>query len=274
MRRGLVTLLCLGVAGQAAAAPPALLKDQLTISGRFELPRATVAPLKSGLSVADVKVAPDWAEAFKGKPDTVSPIVRQSFEASLRNFGYLADGQAAPVTLTIEPLQVTKEAAATTVVTRLTFAASGESEAARCLPASTQAKFKALAPLKSGDGQRAAGVLTMVAFAAVGVNAGQLMMSQFDAAKANNRALNARRVVAEGEGVSFSAKEADMLRFAASNATQLALADFIAQLGDSPCGKPEPAAEVAAASEPVVEPAAAEAPPEPAPPAQSAPPAT
>lgn len=276
----LAAALCLGLAGPALAATP-VQKDQLTVSGRFDLTKASAEPLKGGLSVGEVKVDSASISALKGKPDAVTAAVQQSFQASLRNFGYLAgETGAVPVSVTIQPLEVIKEKDSATAISRLAFKVTGDTPAARCVPATAEGRFKALKPESVGNSQRAAGILAVIAFAAVGYDAGQFMSGQFEAAKARDRAFNARRVVGQGEGVALSGKEADMLQFAAIHATQLAMADFIRQLGESPCAQPAPAEKTVATAdsptETAIEPVAVQTPvePAPAPAAQSAAPAT
>jgi len=250
-RRFLAVGLSLLVATPAFAGVP-VQRDQLTVSGRFEVARASNAPLKSGLTLSDVQVDGGVLAALGGKPALMKSAVQESMEASLRNFGYLGDATATPVAVLVEPLDVKKEQDSTTAVVRIDFKASGDSEAARCVPATAEASFKAIKPIhtSAGNGERMAGVVAMIAFAAAGYNAGQLMSGQFASAKAQDRAFNAQRVVGKGEGVALAGGDTDLLQFAVMHATQLAMADFIRQLGASPCGQPSPATTSAAVATP------------------------
>jgi len=238
----IATGLSLVLAAPAFAGVP-VQQDQLTVSGRFEVPKASGAPLKSGLTLTDVQVDPAVLAALGGKPALMKASVQHSMEASLRNFDYLGEATATPVTVVVQPLDLTKDKDSTTAVVRIAFKAAGDTDAARCVPANAEASFKALRPVhtSAANGERAAGVIAMIAFAAVGYNAGQLMSGQFASATAQDRAFNATRVVGKGEGVALSGKDADILQFAVMHATQLAMADFIRQLGTSPCAQPVPA---------------------------------
>jgi hypothetical protein len=162
---------------------------------------------------------------------------------SLRNFGYLAGPEAADaisLQVRLDPLEVTPDKDGVTVVARLRVEAPGGDRGA-CVPTAAEAKYRAVAPVHGGDGQRALGIVALVAFAAIGYNAGQLVSEQFQIAKADQAAANARRERIEGESVSPQPGDKQMARYAAVNATQLAAADFIRQLGRASCAAAAPA---------------------------------
>jgi hypothetical protein len=65
---------------------------------------------------------------------------------------------------------------------------------------------------------------------------GQWMAQNDQDAALKNAALNSRRQTAYGEGVSPSFDKTAQARFAATNATQLAIADYLAHLGRACAG--------------------------------------
>jgi hypothetical protein len=240
VRRALGLILCAAVAGPAWAAPPVFNPDPLTVSGRFELAKAAEGPLKGRLRLADAKATPDDAKVFMSKPEPFDAGLAAAMTASLRNFGYLAPPDAKDaiaLDLQLDPLEITPDKDGVTVVARLRAAPSAGAAAPACLPRVAEAKYRALAPVHGGNGQKVFGVIALVAFAAVGWNAGELVRSEFADANANQAAANARRERIEGESVSPQPGDKPMALHAAVNATQLAAADFIRQLGKA-CGVP------------------------------------
>src|SRR5690242_18466858 len=87
-RRAAVLALALGVAAPALAAPYS--PDPLTVSGRFEAPRAPDGPLKAGIRVGAATLGKAEADVLGAAPEKVEPALKAALEASLRNFGYLA----------------------------------------------------------------------------------------------------------------------------------------------------------------------------------------
>ena len=236
MRRGLVLILCAAMATPAWSAQP-VNPDPLTVSGRFELAKAADGPLKARLKVAQATATADDAKVFMADPAALDTALAAGMSASLRNFGYLAGPEAAGAVgllVRLEPLELKPDKDGVTVVARLRVEASG-GDPAGCIPQSAEAKYRALVPVHGGDGQKVLGFVALVAFAAVGVYVGSLTTEQFQIANADQAAANARRERIEGESVSPQPGDRQMARYAAVNATQLATADFIRQLGKA-CG--------------------------------------
>jgi hypothetical protein len=227
-------LLALALAAPAGAAPYS--PDPLTVSGRFEAPRAVEGPLKAGIRVNGATVGATEANLLGAAPDKVQPALKGAVEASLRNFGYLAaaDGPGGvALDITLDPFEVTSDAEGVFVVARYRIAAKGEGAA--CVPTVAEARYHALAQMQHKGPQRAAAWVVVIGMAAVGVNAGQYLSDQYATARASDRAVNARRERSESEGVAPAPGEKVMTRYAAVNATQLAAADLIRQLGKGAC---------------------------------------
>jgi hypothetical protein len=224
-----------------AFAAPAYNADPLTVSGRFAAPKAPDGPLKANVRVDAAAVAEPDAAMLGGKADRVQPAVKAALEASLRNFGYLAPpGGTAAVALsvTLDPLEVTTDDKGVAVVARLRVEPVG-AEAA-CIPRLAEARYKALAPMKAVGEQRVAAWVAVVGLAAVGVNASQLAVGQLQTAQASDQSVNALRERTESESVSPDGSAKGLARHAAVNATQLAAADLIRQLGKGTCPAQQP----------------------------------
>ena len=252
MRRGLVLVLCVGLATPAWSAP-FVNPDPFTVSGRFELAKAAEGPLKGRLRVAQAVASAGDAKVFMADPAAFDTALTAAMTGSLRNFGFLAAPETADAVglqVRLDPLEVTPGKDGVTVVARFRVEAP-HGGLGGCVPKAAEAKYRALAPVHGGDGQKALGIVALVAFAAIGYNAGQLVAEQFQIANADQAAANARRERIEGESVSPEPGDRQMARFAAVNATQLAAADFIRQLGKAACGvaaAPAPAPALAAPS--------------------------
>lgn len=246
MRRALGLLLCAALVTPAQSAPAVFNPDPLTVSGRFELAKAAEGPLRGQLKVAGAQARPEDAKVFMSDQAAFATGLAAAMTASLRNFGYLAPAEAPGATsleVLLDPLEITPDKDGVTVVARLRVAATGD--AAGCLPQMAEAKYRALAQVHGGNGQRALGIIAVVAFAAIGLNAGALGAAQFQDARTDQLAANARRERIEGESVSPLPGDKQMGRYAATIATQLAAADFVRQLGKAACGAavaPTPAA--------------------------------
>lgn len=226
------------MATTASAATP-INVDLLTVSGRFEAPRAIDGPLKARIKVVQADLEPGDAAVFLVEPASLDLALKAGFEASLRNFGYLAAPDLTDtlsIQVHVDRLEMTPDKDGVTAVARLHVTSQGEGEA--CVPRIAEAKYHAYAPIKAGGGQRAVGIAAIVIFAAVGLDASQFAVSQFTDASAQDRAMNARRVRTESEGVSPQGGDKQMARYAAVNATQLAAADFVRQLGKGACAAP------------------------------------
>lgn len=242
----------------AMAQPSPMNADLITVNGRHGLPRADGSPIAARLLVKDVIVAPSAASLLKADGPAVSASLRQALEKSLRNHGYLAAqiaepaaeaGTAPVLDLIVElaELDLQTDAEGATVVARISAVPRADGPAVACLPYVATGKFRALTPLKSGGGQRATGIIFGALTGPVG---GMFMASQMQNATANNIALNSRRTVAAGEGVSPQHGAQAVARHAAINALQMALVDLVKHLGETdgckapakPAGAPPPEA--------------------------------
>lgn len=224
----------MGLVGAAQAAPVS--PDLMTVSGRFEAPKAIDGPLKGRLRVAAASLAPANEQLLGDAANKIEPSLKGALEASLRNFGYLAPADVAgPVQLTVQvdPYEVTPDPEGVFVVARLRLVASGEG--ADCVPTTAEARYHALAPMKAFNNQKAAAWMQVVALAAVGLIPSPEVFREMDTANASDRAANGRRARTEQQSVSPDGSPKGILRYAAINATQIASADLIRQLGAGAC---------------------------------------
>ena len=238
------------LATPAMAETPPLNADLITVSGRHGLPRADGSPLAARLSVKAVTVGPSAATILTTDLGTVRWTLRQGVEKTLRNHGYLAPaeptaGAEPPLAILVEmsDLDVQADAEGATAIARLSVGAPADGPAIACLPYAATGKFRALTPLKSGGGQRATGIIFGVLAGPAG---GVFMANQLQNATANNVALNSRRTVAAGEGVSPQFGAPAVARHASINAIQMALVDLVKHLGETegckaPAKPPAPA---------------------------------
>lgn len=243
-RRPSVAVLALALAAACAApvraATPAIDADLMTVSGRFALPAADGSSFRGHLWPASMLSGAlpsslGWtAEAFHA-------AFHQAAGKSLANFGYRAEssGDAAPVVLEVTALEVDKADGVTVAHAHIHMRlASG---ADTCLDHESVGEFKALWPVRTGDGQRAFGLVASVALAVAtrGAPTPNIFLSdQFQNATAQNTALNARRETGKDEGVAPDRGGQGAARFAVANAVQLALAEMIEHLGRAPSCRP------------------------------------
>jgi hypothetical protein len=225
----------------AMAEPSPINADLITVNGRHGLPRADGSPIAARLLVKEVMVAPSVAPLLKTEVTVIRASLRQALEKSLRNHGYLAvrtaeagaqEGTAPVLNLVVElaELDVQADPEGATVIARISAVPLADGPAVACLPYVATGKFRALTPLKSGGGQRATGIIFGALAGPVG---GVFMASQLQNATANNVALNSRRTVAAGEGVSPQHGDKAVARHAAINALQMALVDLVKHLGET-----------------------------------------
>lgn len=206
--------------------------DMFTVSGRFELPKAA-APLAGNLRVGTVTQAKDADLHFGITPKALNTTLNQSFQASLRNFGYLqADAKSGvPINVELASPKFAADKEGVTAVSSLRFTVK-DGVAPACMPATSEGTFRALKPKKADTG---GSWLVTLAFSAAIVGAGYiptgLVQSQVDNSMGQNAALNARRVGGKAEGVAPSDMADQMRTYAAINATQIAIADFINAMG-------------------------------------------
>ncbi|KRA66086.1 hypothetical protein ASD79_02035 [Caulobacter sp. Root655] len=235
----MVGVVMAALAATAMAEPPPINVDLITVSGRHGLPRGEGSPIAGRLLVKDVTVDPSAATLFKTDVATVGSSLRQGVEKTLRNHGYLAAAAAEPAAGGAPPLAIVVEmsgpdiqadAEGATAIARLSVGPPADSPAIACLPYTATGKFRALTPLKSGGGQRATGIIFGALAGPVG---GVFMANQLQNATANNVALNSRRTVAAGEGVSPQHGAPAVARHASINAVQMALIDLVKHLGET-----------------------------------------
>lgn len=244
MRRALVGLLLLAASGACTTAPrpPVLQADWLTVSGRHALPKAESGPLAGKLRVAAIVVDPALPRQVGVDPALYSASLQAAVEKSLANYGWLGTGaDALPVTVAASPLTLQADKMGTLVTARLDFRSADASTARPCLARQARADFKALSPTRSGGGQRAFGWVAGITLAALSGPAGAGTIGQWMAqndqdAALKNAALNSRRETAYGEGVAPSLNKTAEARFGGINATQLAIADYLAHLGRACAG--------------------------------------
>jgi hypothetical protein len=229
----LVGVVMAAIVLMAMAEPPAINTDLITVNGRHGLPHGDGSPIGARLLVKEVVIAPSATEVLKTDAATLSATLRQAMEKSLRNHGYLAAPGAEPtldIVVELVELDLQADALGATAMIRIKVTPTAEAPAIACLPYTATGKFHALTPLKSGGGQRATGIIFGALAGPVG---GVFMANQLQNAAANNVALNSRRVVAAGEGVSPQQGAPAVARHAGINALQMTLVDLIKHLGET-----------------------------------------
>lgn len=233
----MVGVVMAALAMTAMAEAPPINVDLITVSGRHGLPRGEGSPIAARLRVEAVTVDPSAATLFKTDLVTVSSSLRQGVEKSLRNHGYLASAEPAAggepsltIVVAMSELDIQADPQGATAVARVSVDARAGSPTIACLPYTATGKFRALTPQKSGGGQRATGIIFGALAGPVG---GVFMANQLQNASANNVALNSRRTVAAGEGVSPQFGAPAVARHASINAVQMALVDLVKHLGET-----------------------------------------
>lgn len=237
-------LLSAGLTGcvTAATSRDAVETDLLTISGREAMKTAQPgSPLAGRLVLADVVISDSAATTLNLEPAMLRSNLKQAFARSLINHGYGAQGEAGadavPLTIEIANPILTSDPEATTAVVDMTFRVPGDDALAPCFAHASQTRFRAMERLKSGGGERATAVAAVVLMAAVGVNGGVFMADQFRNADADNAALNARRTLATGEGLTPIDYRSS--QYASVHAVRLGMAQYIRRLGEDPvCAVP------------------------------------
>jgi hypothetical protein len=227
----LAAVLCAAAAPAWAAKPPPVIDpDPMTVSGRFELPKA--APAEAGrVKLGVVTLDEAFAANAKLDPAALRTALAAAAERSLRNFGYAGSesdgGISLDLTLAAETQPVDGGLRATA---HLKASASDP-----CFARTAEGVFKVLPRERSGAGKRvfavAASVAVGLATGAGGVNS--FLPAELESASAENKARNAARAVGPAEGVAPAFGEASAVRFGEMSAIRLALADYIRQLGET-----------------------------------------
>jgi hypothetical protein len=221
-----------------AARPPAPINpDPMTVSGRFDLPKAGGSPYAGRVKMGQVSLDGAFAQDAKLDPEALKTAVQAAAARSLQNFGYLApDGAADALTVDLDvlPISVERTDDGARVTAQLRFKAAADA----CLAQVGEGRFKALERERSGGGRRAFALGASLAMGlALGPGVNTFMPAEFETASAENRRRNAARLVAVGEGVAPAFGEAGLIGFGAMSATQLALADYLRRLGETPACK-------------------------------------
>jgi hypothetical protein len=247
LRGAALAVLALAILGAAPAwaakAPAPIDADPMTVSGRFDLPKAGASPFAGRIRLGQVEVDRSFAAEARLDPAALDQAVREAAGRSLANFGWLAgEGvtDVVSVDLKVLPLAVERAEDGVRVTTRIDMAPR---TAEACLAHPGEGRFKALAREHSGGGRRAFAIGASVALGLVtgGAGVNTFMPAELATASAQNRALNAQRQVGAAEGVAPGFGDPVMTGFAAMAATKLALADYIAGLGSSPACAASPA---------------------------------
>jgi len=249
MRGVIAGLLGLGLNLAGCAAPTAVsgvaVSDLMTVSGRQALPTAAHGSRLAGqLGVSEIVVAEDAATTLRLDSATLRPGLREAFNRSLANHGYLASDEPLVVGLsvTVGSPTLTVDETGTTATVELTVRAPDGHPASSCLNQTTSGRFRGLAPINSGAGERTTAVVATVLMGLAGAPPGLFMTDQFRNADAENAALNSGRAVLEGEAVTPRGQPA--AQFAGMHALRVAIATYVVRLGSDPACLPEAGAAI------------------------------
>jgi hypothetical protein len=238
------TLAVVIAAMASACAAPAWAKpqvdpDPMTVSGRFALTPAD-ASLERGRLRTKAVISAILPAELGWDPEAFRAALGQAVAKSLGNFGYGAGPDAAvatPATVELAALQIETQDRAAVVRVRLRL--HGDAGPDACLDREASGEFKALSPVRAGDGRRAFGVIATIGLAAAVAGAGGVptantfLPDQFVTADAQGRAVNGARTTAKDEGVAPERGDQAVARYAAVNAMQLAEASLIEALGQA-----------------------------------------
>ncbi|WP_349322906.1 hypothetical protein [Asticcacaulis sp. MM231] len=227
-----------GMSVSAAPAPPLINPDALTISGRFGLPEGQGLITYQRLRVGQITLAP---EAMAGLADDTAAFrsaLEQGLTKSLHNHGLHAKpDDTDPVVLTIDiPALTYKDVADTATgpgstlaeATLIVTTTSVDAQLVACVTYSAHGAYKALHRQKSGGGKRAVGIMAAVVIGALNPYAINTFTPQsFSNADLENKNLNAGRSVSSNEGVSPGFNAQSNTLFAATNALQLAIYNYL-----------------------------------------------
>lgn len=230
---------------RAQAAPRAqLLADQMTVSGREELPTAGQTRFANRLLLSSVVADPATLKAIGGKPEDATEALRLAVDRTLRNHGYAgaAEGpDTIPVIARISAPTFATEAkkhvmggvsiSLETVQADSKTIDEGQSE---CLPITSDGQFKALYRLQSGAFERVLKFGVIGALALQGIAATGLATDMVETTPGKYTMLNRARVVGLGEGVAPAQGERGATIHAAHGATRMALRSMIMHLGNAP----------------------------------------
>ncbi|HVZ28958.1 MAG TPA: hypothetical protein VG839_01100 [Asticcacaulis sp.] len=242
-----------GGAPARADTPPAINPDLLTISGRYGLPKATAVVTQNRLRVGEIKIDANLTTGLNFDGPAFQFALQQGLSKSLVNHGLQAGADAKdPVILQVEVLPFAftevvdadgKPGSTTAHAIIRVIGSSTDPALAACVNYEAQGEFKALHRQHSGNGKRTAGVIAGLVVAVINPYAiNTFTPESFSNADLENRNLNAQRTVSSNEGISpgFDTK-ADQ-SYAALNATQLAVYNYLHhELQDNPACLAAPA---------------------------------
>jgi len=232
---------CLGGLGvslfalsSAAADDVTELRDKLTVSGRYELPKAKTS-LNGKLSVQSkmdlksdlVKLA---AKSSKVNEKEFEEALNLAFEKSLKNYGYLnVAGETPTHTISYDLKSIEFEETEDGTVANVEMDISAPEE---CLTATPQSKYVAI-KIKDKQGDRKAfAFLGAIAITALNPydagNAGLFLGEQLTEASRLNKVSTYGEDIGIGEGYPTKRSKKGMQRYAFQNATRLNIARYMA----------------------------------------------
>lgn len=257
MTRAGCGLAALALAGCIAAPVPPPGPDQLTVSGRYGLPRAADERLAGRIVLAGLNVEAGTGKSVGLSDQEFLAAWRGAIEKSLGNHGYLA-AQAAEgaIPITVRIASITPRAAekGTQVAATLDIT-GGQDTLATCLTFKPTAEFLSLTPQRGDPTQRNFAIVSGLLLAALagsaggsmesaqmaGTSIGNYMGEQLVLADAQEDAANLARPSTFGQAVAPGFSPQDEARHAATFALQLAIAAYISHIGDPSCLAPPPA---------------------------------
>jgi hypothetical protein len=236
----LASLLASMVVTSASAAParPPINPDALTISGRFGLPDGEGLITYQRLRVGQITLTPEATAGLKDDASDLRFAVEQGLTKSLHNHGLLArPDDTDPVVLSIDIPALTYTEVADTPsgpgstlaeATLIFTTTSADAPLMACVTYTAQGAYKAMHRQKSGDGKRAVGIMAAVVIGALNPYAINTFTPQsFSNADLENKNLNAGRSVSSNEGVSPGFDAHSNTLFAATNALQLGIYNYL-----------------------------------------------
>ena len=260
----LALVLVLAIPASPAFAKPLKLKDELTVSGRFELPKAKPS-LQNTLQVnpkiqMDEETRKTLANIMKLSPEELDLMLLESFEKSLINYGYVAPRPVSEDTLESEEitngqaLEGENKSAIIVKIDSIEFEEKDDDTLSivklsvdgpqSCLTATTESNFLAL---KRKDSQRGRKVFAWVGGIAVGAltqdlsnvesysitNGSLFLQGQLNEASRLNKVNIYGKETAIGESYPPKKGKRTAKRHAVKNAIRLNYARYISLIGQT-----------------------------------------
>lgn len=221
------------------------MSDELTVSGRYELPKAKPA-LRSKISIMeafhkDNETRKLIAKNLKKKPIVFNQILLKAFNKSLANYGYLDvsnNSDASDIEFEFSEALFEEKEDGTLASVKLNITSEK-----MCLNAQTEAKFLALKVEDTQQGRKVFAFIGAVASTAVapysyGATSYQLFLgNQLDHAATLNIVKTYGQETAIGEGYPHKRGSNSAKRFALKNAIRLSIARYITLI-DQQCTSP------------------------------------